>query len=321
MVVSKLVALVWTLNLGGVLAGSVTSCGGPGDLLSDVQITLTPDPMQKGRSFTMDVSGMLGDELMEGNVEVNLDVKALKVIDEKVAKSASFHVSPGLAKGPQRLVVGPVTLPELPGAVVVSGKVHFTDKAGAPVACIALDLNVPASAAEVVEFPQALSREDLVVKVQQQLSNLGSTLGSLSLQKPSQHLVPVRDVSNCAKASDHLKDLKVENSGGMTNITGTLDEELTKISADVDLKLEVSILHYPVKLTVPISYAPGIPKGPFAMSFGPAKALAEQKPVAWPKPKVSIEGTVKVNDANSEEVACMQITKDDSVGHAESVLV
>mmetsp|Transcript_10751 Transcript_10751/g.20039 ORF Transcript_10751/g.20039 Transcript_10751/m.20039 type:complete len:298 (-) Transcript_10751:122-1015(-) len=297
MAIKALALLAYALQLRGGLTGSVSSCGGASDHLSNVEVKVTPDPIQKGGSFTLEMSGMLDEDLTDGNVEANLDVKALKVIDKKVAKASPFSLSPGLKKGPQHIVIGPVSLPDLHGSVVVSGQVHLKNKAGEPVACVALDLNVPAL-----------------------LSDTPRTGHENALEELSQDPASLHGVASCGQSSDHFQGLQSWKSGGVQHITGKMDEDLTKLSVDVDLSLHVSFLHVPLKLTVPISYTPGIPKGPIAMSFGPGQASADGNALLWPKPKLTVDGTVKLNDDNSEEVACLAVNKDAALA-SSSVLV
>ncbi|CAK0878521.1 unnamed protein product [Prorocentrum cordatum] len=278
------------------LAGpSISSCGSPGDRMSNVTMSLSPDPIQKGDGFTITVSGMLDKVLDSFTVDAKLDVKLLGLINEKVDKTIPVKMSPGLAAGVQNLVIGPVALPtDVPGSAEVDGTVTLSDDAGKPVACVSLSMHVPA----------ARALDDLQLQ------------GSF---KPADSFVTA--ASNCGKPTDHLKNIETSASGGVSTLTGTLDEDMSKVSVDVDLIVKALFVKVPLKLTVPIAYTPGIKQGALSVSAGPAKAASVLAAAAWsPTVQVAVTGTVQAIDGNSEEVACVKID-DSSYAEEEASLV
>jgi hypothetical protein len=267
-----------------VLAGpSISSCGSPGDRMSNVTMSLSPDPIKKGAGFTITVTGMLDKVLDSFNVAAKLDVKLLGIINEKVDKTIPIKMSPGLAAGAQNLVIGPVNLPsDIPGSAEVDGTVTIADDAGKQVACVNLDMHVPAA--------RALDDQRLE-----------------SSFAPGETFVTA--ASDCGKPTDHLKNIETSGSGGVSTLTATLDEDLSKVSVDVDLTIKALFVKIPLKLNVPIAYTPGIKQGAISVSAGPATAVSVSAEGAWPASKVKVEvtGTVQANDGNSEEIACLKI--------------
>jgi hypothetical protein len=261
--------------LGGVQSQSVASCGAAGDHFSNVKITLSPDPPVLGQAFSFTMEGDLDEALAGGSANVDLNVKALGIINEPVKVSSPFTYSPGVASGHSTVTVGPVNLPKipLPGGVDVTGTVKITDTKKEPVACIQLNLKVGgASDVPALKAPQAKT-------------------------DPS----PVTD---CTKASDHMKNFKFsDDTTGVTTITGTLDEDVDKLSVGVDLTVKVPLIPIPeIKLSIPASISPAVKKGDLKITVGPA--VSEVPAIAVP---VTVSGNVKVNDGNAEEIVCLQI--------------
>merc|ERR1712063_221969 len=86
----------------------------------------------------------MGDEVHQhGSVAVDLNVKALGIVNEPVKLTQAYDFLPGLASGDATLVIGPVTIPRtLPGAVDVSGGFALVNEKSEPVACINLDAHI-----------------------------------------------------------------------------------------------------------------------------------------------------------------------------------
>lgn len=274
-----------------VFAGpSISSCGSPGDRMSNVTMSLSPDPLKKGDGFTVTVTGILDKVLDSFNVAAKLDVKLLGIINEKVDKTIPVKMSPGLAAGAQNLVIGPVTLPsDIPGSAEVDGTVTILDDAGQQVACVNLEMHVPA----------------VRLLDDQRLERSSEPAGTFAAA-----------ASDCGKPTDHLKNIETSGSGGVSTLTGTLNEDLSKVSVDVDLTIKALFVKIPLKLNVPIVYTPGIKQGAISVSAGPATAVSVSAEGPWLSPNVKVEvtGTVQANDGSSEEIACVKI--DDS-SHAE----
>jgi len=221
------------------------------------------------------VSGDLDAELTAGHVNVNLHLKALDVIDKPVKMLSPFTLSPGVAAGKQALTIGPLTLPEgLPGDVTLDGTVQITNAKNEPVACVKVALNVPALSSPPPEATPA--------------------------EKAPQA------VGICSQASDHLKSLAISTSPqNVTTVTGTLDELVSKLTVDLDLTLKVLIFSHKVTMAIPVSYTPGLPKGDLKLTAGPPQTPPSLQSRVGP---VSVSGTVKMNDAQSQEIACLSVS-------------
>merc|ERR1711971_650040 len=149
-----------------------------------------------------------------------------------------------------------------------------------PVACINLDLKVGgASEAPALKAPQ---------------TKIGDS--------------PVTD---CTKPSDHMKNFKFsDDSTGKTTITGTLDEDVAKVNVGVDLTIKIPLIPIPeIKLNVPASISPAVKKGDLEITVGP---IASESSTDRAPPAINVNGNVKVNDGNSEEIVCLQIGSADS---------
>jgi len=253
---------------------SISSCGGSNDHMQNVVLKITPDPPVKGQSLTLTFSGTLDEDFGGGSANVDLEVKALGIIDKKVQETAPFSFSPAFKKGPQSITVGPFSLPSnIPGSATIKGTVKLVNDKSEPVSCINLNLDMPGEAVET--------------------------------------LAPATtDVAgiNCGQPSDHLKNVNISNSGGKLDVSGTLDEALTKVTVNVDIKIH-EIVSIPLSLSIPITMSPGLPSGAFQFSGGPA----QPGELFAPQVGLSVTGTVKVDDANNQEVACID------VGSAEEI--
>lgn len=248
---------------------SVSSCGAAGDHFSNVQIALSPDPPQLGKPFTMDISGDLDEILEGGNANVDLNVKALGIINEPVSVSAPFSFSPGAPSGHQTITVGPVNLPAipLPGGIGVDGTIKLANAKNESVTCVKLALKVG---------------------------------GAQSSRQEMESSTPVK---SCTQPKDHMKNFAFStDASGVTTISGSLDEDLDKMAVAVDLNIKIPLIKLPeITLNVPVSYSPGIKKGDVKATFGPSTSR-------MPNVAVDVEGTVKLNDGNAQEVVCINIT-------------
>jgi len=277
----------------GVWSQSVSSCGSAGDHLSGIKITLSPDPIAKGKPFTIDLSGNLDASLSEMNVDVDLTVKALGIIDKALKVSSPFSISPGLVAGAQSLSIGPLTVPSLPGDIDLAGTIKITNNKKEPVACMKLSLNVPAE-----------SDGDAEPSAEVDASVRGSK------------------VSICSAPSDHLHNLAASTAAGVTTITGSLDEAVTKFVANLDLEVHLSIISHSIKMAIPISYSPGLVKGDLKITAGPRQKTLQQSRI-----DVDVTGTIKIDDAASQELACLSLgpaegsAKQDAEGRVPAITV
>ncbi|CAE7287434.1 unnamed protein product [Symbiodinium natans] len=249
----------------------VTNCGGAHDHLSDVSINLVPDPISRTTPFTLTLSGTLDEDLTGGELDVSLEVRALRVIDKAVNAKTSYSLSPGVAKGPMKIVIGPVTLPQDPGEALLKGQVSVKNTKGEPVACIAVDIEVP-----LAETPLTQQEE----------------------------MPPVMEQNTfCNKPTDHLKNASETQTGEVTQLSGTLDEDLDSIVAHVNLDVKALFVKLPLKLSVPVSFSPALPKGDWKLSFH--ELSAKQREVLGSP--VKVEGQIVVDDSKNEEVLCVEV--------------
>jgi hypothetical protein len=271
-----LAVVVWPCI--GALSQSVKSCGGAKDHLQNMKVKLSPDPIQKGKPFTVDVSGDLDEDIVAGTVNVDLSITALGVIKSSVKQVVPFTQTPGLSKGHFKLSIGPSTIPNIPGSTLVQGRVHLVDGKGEAVFCLDLNIHVGDAMAE------------------------NSTHEELEVEEKSHVTAPsVSSVASCSKATDHLKDARISSSGGVTKIKGTLDESLSKLSVDLDIKIKVLFVSIPLKLKIPLSISPAFPKGAFGLTMGPVSGAIS------PDPHAHVKGTAVLNDANAEEITCLKL--------------
>lgn len=256
-------------------AASFSSCGGAGDIMQNLVITMTPDPMQKGKAFTVTASGTLSAPVDSGSANVDLDAKiellGQTLLDKKVQKTAPFAASPSIPAGPAKLVVGPVQLPgEVPGTVDITGKVVITTATGAQVACVAVDFHL--ALMEEVSVPALAAPMDVV--------------------------------KTCNQPSDHLQNF-VLKQGDVVEVSGTLDEDVTAMSFEADLSLHLSVIPVPLKINVPVNFAPGIKKGPVDFKVGPVKDTSSQ--VSAPNAAVEVTGKILWKDGAAQEIACLEL--------------
>lgn len=253
-----------------VSSASVKNCGGPHDHFSNVSLDLSPDPISRATPFTFTLTGSMDEDHVGGTVDVDLEIKALRVVDKSVKTQSSYTISPGLVKGPQKLVIGPVTLPQDPGEASLKGQVSVKNTRGEPVACVALDIEVPL-------FEEEAQRDE----------DYGG-------------------VKSCGSATDHLKDVSESTSGDVTTVTGTLDEDLSSITAHVDVTVHALFVKVPLKLQIPMSFSPAISKGDWKLT------TRENKVAEVSLSPVKVEGQVVIDDAKKEQVTCMSISSDTS---------
>lgn len=114
---------------------------------------------------------------------------------------------------------------------------------------------------------------------------------------------PLPAVTSCGKATDHIPDFKLAAAGGVTTMTGTLDEAVTKATVDLDLSLKVFFVTVPLKVKLPLAIAPGMSRGTVKATFGPSTILVS------PDPAAELKGTIKVNDGKDQEVMCLNVDK------------
>lgn len=265
---SKFLAAALCLGLAGA-APSLSSCGSATDHFKNVVMSISPDPIQKGQAFTVTVSGDLDEAITDLKVAANLNIKALDIVSKTIDSSAEVTLSPGFAAGKQSIIIGPFALPNIAGDAIVSGQVHLTDAQGQGVACIDLDLNMPLEQAE----PAAAA---------------------------------VAATATCTTPQDHLKNIQESTTGGVTTVTATLDEALTTVNVDVNLKVKALFIDIPLQLTIPISYTPGVQQGAWTIT---TKKISSSVMDSEGSSPISVEGQVKVTDGNNQQITCVDIQK------------
>merc|ERR1712130_538667 len=119
--------------------------------------------------------------------------------------------------------------------------------------------------------------------------NLDLDVPALEEESTSDLALNVSDpapLPTCTKDTDHMKNFKVlvDKDVNTADITGTLDEDISKLNLHVGLKLHVSIFPVPITVDVPISFTPGVKKGDLKWHFS-----ADKVPPP-PKSKVKIDG-------------------------------
>jgi len=247
-------------------SASLSSCGSASDHLSGVTISVSPDPIEKDATFTIHFDGTLDKDLSTINANVDLDVSVLGLITENVKAAGNVVINPVVPKGPLSVTIGPVKLTtSIPGSVDVSGKITLTDENEEPVTCLQLDMKVPLSQ-------------------QQELQS---------------------SVENCGTSADHAKNFAFNTDGGVTTITGDLDESLSQFSVAVDMTIKELFVKIPVSISTPVVYTPGFPAGNFKI----VATQASSSELSATELSASISGTAKMNDANNEEVGCISFSE------------
>jgi hypothetical protein len=283
-------SILGLLQAGG--AAPISDCGGPSDLLKNVQITVSPETISKSEPFTITATGTLDADITEGIIHVDVEAKLLllgiSIVDQKAKSVTTFSMSPGLPAGDVSIAVGPMKLPTVPGSFELSGKVAITDTGGAPITCIALDWQSPllAEGPSVALLPKAVAAP------------------------AASGVAPV--VSDCTKPADHLHDFESTLDGDTRTITWTIDEDITSMAFSADFVAHV-FFALKVELFAPVKYSPGFKRGPLKItvvgkperdSEESGRAVAEDTGLrAGPE----ITGNVLWLDAANEEVACIQI--------------
>ena len=272
------------LLAGSMIAGSsmisaqtVSSCGGSSDILSNAVITTSPSPIDKKKPFTLTIKGSLTKAVTAGNIDVNLNVKALGIINEPVVSNTDFTYSPGFPQGDVSVSVGPLQLPSAASTADITGTVKISESDG-EIMCI--QFAESSSFLRGVQIDESFFEEDLV----------GDG--------------PV--ASSCGTSSDHLKNVQVGKNGTTTIVSGSLDESLASLTTDVDLTVKASFIKVPIKMSIPVSLTPAIPEGDLKATFTPASS---EHALESPQISVTVNGQVKANDSNGEEIACLQLTE------------
>lgn len=275
-------AVLALVGAQSAMSQSLTSCGAAGDHLSNLQMSLSPDPIKRKwnrvpQAFTISASGDLDEDITGGTIIVNIAASAFGT-SATVAKTVNFTLSDGLIKAGTgiSLTVGPVQLPYLPSDAVANGTVKVTNAKGEPVVCVALNLNAPL----------------LEAGRQQKLE-----------EEPA-----VGNTSVCNQAGDHLQNITAtDGADGSSTLTATLDEALTTFTINAGLRVAVLGVGYTVNVPIPVSYAPGFPAGDIRI-WG--KVLNNTQNHSNANGVISVTGKITATDANDEEIFCVNVGAD-----------
>jgi len=272
--------LVWLLYVD---AASITNCGGAQDLLQLTTLNVSPDPIPHRGSFTITAEGTLSKPFVSGKAATNFDIKVFilgqQLADRHFENETEFELDPEVPAGPVKLVIGPTTLPPLPGQVDLTGKVTIVDATGAPVACVAIDLHAPLALAG----PAAAEAE-----------------------VPAPRDPPME----CPKAGDKLHDVTWSKNGTWNQYNAVLDETVTQTLVKTSFQVFLGKFPMAVKLDVPIVYEPGVPAGPLHIRVKrPEAEAAASSTQANPAPGqgVHIVGDIVALDSAGAEITCRHI--------------
>ena len=201
-----------------------------------------------------------------GNIDVNLNVKALGIINEPVVSNTDFTYSPGFPQGDVTVSVGPLQLPSAASTADITGTVKISESDG-EIMCIQFADSSSSNFLRGIQIDESFFE--------------GEEVGD----------GPV--VSSCGTSSDHLSNVQVVKNGATTTVSGSLDESLASIKV-------------PIKMTVPASLSPAIPQGDLKATFTP---VSSDETLEAPAISVTVNGQVKANDGNGQEIACLQLTE------------
>jgi len=253
------------------LPPGVKNCGGPNDHLKNPAIKLKGNPV-KGGTLTIEVTGTL--DKAEGDFISNVDLR-LELLSKAITVKGGLPmtISPGAVAGPFAATIGPISLPtKIPGSFAVTGQVHMVNAKKEPIMCLDLDINVPGAGNDEAPAPAAVETP------------------------------PLTAVTSCSKPTDHLHKFKMVHSGGVINMTGTLDEATTKAAIDLDVMMRVLWISAPFKMGIAVQASNGLlEKGPAKITIGPSTIVVS------PNIKTTMKGTMKISDGSGQEITCLNV--------------
>jgi len=256
-------------------AQSIKSCGSDGDLLQNAVFSVSPDPVVKTSPLTITASGTLSQAVTDGTIAIDLQLKALGIIDKHVTSTDTFQYTPGFPAGDTKIVIGPFSLPKLPGSVGVSGTIKIVEKStGKQMLCV--QINMVVTDTEIIDTPIVMTNEATLVK----------------------DLAPVTD---CGTDADHLKNRNVTNVDGVLTADGDLDEDISAGQVNINLAVVASIFKIPIVMNIPFTSTQPIPKG-HQHFMGSKVTYTSNSGIV-----VTVKGTVKVNDANAQQIICANV--------------
>jgi C1A family cysteine protease len=117
-----------------------SNCGSSSDHLKNMQVTITPDPPQKGAPVKIALTGTLDEAVTAGSVDVKVSVMGINVI-KKTYDLCTKYVKCPLAKGPLNLEIQQKIPSNVP-AGKYDAVATVTDQSSAEVACVDVKIDV-----------------------------------------------------------------------------------------------------------------------------------------------------------------------------------
>jgi hypothetical protein len=281
MISARIISAIY-FSTGAVARPSLLNCGGDTDHFVVRNLSVSPDPPQRGHEITLTLDGVFDKNVASGRVDVDVDVNVLNHVSIPLHRSVSFSTVPVLMRtGSQKLVIGPFELPSyVPGSFQATGRVTVVDESEEQVSCVDIDLNVPAMAFE----------------------RGGEEVMSPACGVPSSHIT---DISSNQVVDDDIMH-------GF--VAGVLDELVTKARVDADLQVNAGFLPVSFKVPVPVAYTPGFPAGAFN--------LTASMPVTGERTHSAegslLSGVLVVSDGADEELFCLEVNV---ASHVEAKVV
>lgn len=254
-----------------VFGASIEDCGGPDDLMSNVNIGLFPDPPSPDQDFIMTMRGDLRLDVKFGSLTAHMTISA-EGKDVRIDSTTQFALNPGITKGAQAIRFGPFKYPKLPDGVkpIIDGNLTIADDLGKQVSCLRFN-----------QFPMMAAA-------------------------PTKEIVKDDPIENCGAPSDHLKDIRFTVGNGIAKINGTMDEDVTSGELDIDMTVGVNrFADYSINFNVniPFTYTPGIMKGDLMVQLGPVHTLVNGEATSG----ISGQGTLRVKDSAGGEIVCVKV--------------
>lgn len=264
----------------------VRSCGGPSDHLKDASFSVSPDPMEQGKPFTLELSGNLDEDLTEviADVDLDVDIHFLSFPShQKINTTTRISGKPKITKGQTKIVVGPFVLNAgwISVSVSASGTVKLRDSKGEAVACLSVQNGI---------FGRELSTSDV------KMVGAGESQPA-DLQD---------DTQDCGTPNDHIKNLVVNGTNTTTNITFDLDEPLNNVTMFTTNKISKFFFSDTISATTPFTYSPGFPAGRFEWKI---ESLDEPSPAELDPLSaqgLSLDGMFRLKDGKGELMYCLK---------------
>lgn len=232
--------------------------------------------------FSLTATGTMTKAVTQGSLSTDLTVEALGgLVKLPLQGSSTFTFAPGVPAKDITFSLGPFDMPAIMSLAKITGQIVVSDEVGARVACVALD-------------------------------------GSLqeSVPEETQESVPTRltGLMSCGEDSDHFKNPVISNDGQTLLFSGSLDEEVGAGKAMVDMSVVIMGTAEPFQVEVPFEVTPAMPQGDVQLTWTSDK----QSPfIEGLPPLVQVEGNVKIQDGNSEQVSCFAVGSDEEIASVQ----